>query len=51
MDRKVSLFALSERKLFLCTFIHTHLQAPSGTFGQKREVLHLIYSALLSNSS
>lgn len=24
-DREVSLFALSERKLFLCTFTHTHL--------------------------
>lgn len=38
-DSEVSLFALSERKLFLCTFTHTHLQAPSVTFGQKRETL------------
>lgn len=38
-DGEVSLFAVSERKLFLCIFIHTHLQAPSVTFGQKREAL------------
>lgn len=38
-DREVSLFALSERKLFLCTFTHTYLQAPSVTFGQEKQAL------------